>query len=393
MRTRNIPILSASQALASCGPPVVVLLGGILGVELAPSPSLATLPISLMVVGVALFTIPAAVVMKKIGRRRGFMGGAFMAAMAALLAAYAIADENFYLLCVGTLFIGANGAFVQQYRFAASESVEPHYSSRAVSFVLLGGIFAGFLGPEIAKRTSDWLPTGLYTGTFIFLALIYIVVVILLGLFRDTLAKHEQQEGEGRSLIQIVSQRSFQVAVLAATIAYGVMTFVMTATPVYMHNLSGFSLDQTAMVIQSHIVAMYLPSLITGFLMARLGLLRVMFSGIGALFFSIVFAVFSLSLAGYWISLVLLGIGWNFLFVGGTVLLTHSYRPIERFKSQATNDFAIFGSQAVASLSAGTVLFLAGWDILALVTLPFLLLVFLAVLLFRQSYLPTLESV
>jgi MFS family permease len=389
MRTRNIPILSVSQALASCGPAILVLLGGIIGAEIAPRPTLATLPMALMVVGTAIFTIPAAMIMKAIGRRRGFTGAAIMAGLAALLLAYATSQENFLLFCIGTVFIGANGAFMVQYRFAASESVAPQFAGKAVSFTLLGGVAAGFLGPEIVKWSKDWLPAaGLYVGSFVSLAILYALAALNLSFLKDILLLGFEDQQAERPLIEIVSQPTYQVAVLAAVVAYGVMVFVMTAAPIQMHNLSGFSLNQTALVIQSHIIAMYLPSLATGVLLERLGLLRVMLMGVASLMASVSVGFFSLGFAGYWATLVLLGLGWNFLFVGATVLLTRSYLPGERFKAQATNDFAVFGVQALGSLSAGTILFVAGWETLTLVTIPFLLLIFLAILLLRQRLLP-----
>lgn len=388
MRTRNIPILSVGLALVSCGPAILVLLGGIIGAEIAPTPTLSTLPVALMVVGTAIFTIPAAMIMKAIGRRRGFSGAAVVAGLAALLLAYATSQGDFVLFCIGTVFIGVNGAFMVQYRFAASESVAPQFAGKAVSYTLLGGVAAGFLGPEIVKWSKDWLPAGLYVGSFVSLAILYGLAALNLSFLKDILPPSSEDQQAERPLIEIVRQPTYQVAVLAAVVAYGVMVFVMTAAPIQMHNLSGFSLNQTALVIQSHIIAMYLPSLATGVLLERLGLLRVMLMGVASLMASVSVGFFSLGFAGYWATLVLLGLGWNFLFVGATVLLTRSYLPGERFKAQATNDFAVFGVQALGSLSAGTILFVAGWETLTLVTIPFLLLIFLAILLLRQRLIP-----
>ncbi|MCK5430615.1 MAG: MFS transporter, partial [Anaerolineales bacterium] len=256
-QSRNIPILSASQALAGAGPTMVLLLGGIIGTTIAPAPSLATLPISLLIVGVALFSIPASMIMMKVGRKRGFMGAALVASLAALLAAYAISISDFFLFCLATLFIGSNGAFVQQYRFAASESVQSNYAARAVSVVLFGGILAGFLGPEVARLTQDILPAGLYTGSFVALALIYALVIIIVGFMDKIIPGEAEIIGEERPLKAIVVQPTYMVAVLAGVVSYGVMSFIMTATPVQLHQLDGYSLDATAFVIQSHILAMY----------------------------------------------------------------------------------------------------------------------------------------
>lgn len=387
-QSRNIPILSASQALAGAGPTMVLLLGGIIGTTIAPAPSLATLPISLLIVGVALFSIPASMIMRKVGRKRGFMGAALVASLAALLAAYAISISDFFLFCLATLFIGSNGAFVQQYRFAASESVQSNYAARAVSVVLFGGILAGFLGPEVARLTQDILPAGLYTGSFVALALIYALVIIIVGFMDKIIPGEAEIIGEERPLKAIVVQPTYMVAVLAGVVSYGVMSFIMTATPVQLHQLDGYSLDATAFVIQSHILAMYMPSLFTGFLLERLGLLRVMLAGVLSLVASVLLSLTVHEYMGYWGALVLLGLGWNFLFVGGTVLLTRSYLPPERFKAQATNDFTVFGTQALASLSAGTVLYLANWYVLNLITLPLLFMTLIAILLLRRQISP-----
>jgi MFS family permease len=386
LQARNVPILSLSRALGMAGASVVVLLGGIIGSELAPSPALATLPISLMIVGAALFAIPAAMLMKRIGRRRGFLAGSAMAGLAALLAAYAVAGESFGLFCLATLFLGANGAFAQQYRFAAAESVAPRNAGRAVSFVLLGSILAGFFGPELAKRTKDWLGTGAYIGPFVSLALVYGFVTLLLFFFRDVAARDDESLGAERPLGEIAAQPSFLVALLAGAVSYGAMSFVMTATPIQLHNLEGYSLDQTAWVIQSHIIAMYLPYLLTGLLLERLGILRAMLIGVAGLFASVALAMLARDLVHYWGALVLLGVGWSFLFVGATLLLTRSYRPAERFKTQAANDFIIFGVQAVASLSAGAVIYSADWGLLNLIVVPFLVLVLAGIVLLRRRW-------
>lgn len=376
MRNRNIPILSISQALAACGPAAVSLLGGIVGSQLAPDPSLSTLPVTMMVLGMALATIPAAYLMKRIGRRSGFMIAAGIASAGALLAGYAIGMESFLLFCTGILLMGVNAAFVLQYRFAAAESVEPGYVSRAISFVLLGGIAAGFLGPEIAKRSIDLSSIGLYAGSFFVVAGIYLIVLVLLAFLKPTgVSPVDELDGGERPLVQVVRQPVFLVAVLAGAVAYGVMSFLMTATPVNMHVIGSFTIDQTTLVIQSHVIAMYLPSLFTGFIIERLGVLRVMLGGLFALLVCGLLALVSRAFLEYWGALVLLGVGWNFLFVGATVLLTRSYRPAERFKTQAVNDFSIFSVQAVASLSAGTLLYAVGWQVMSLVVLvPLILL-------------------
>jgi MFS family permease len=388
MRSRNILILAIGQVLGLSGLSMVVLLGGIIGADLAPSPSWATMPLSVMAIGLALSAIPAALLMKRIGRRRGFVAAATMASLASVLAAYAVGRGSFFLFCAAFLLVGSNLAFIYQYRFAAVESVQPRYAGRAVSLVLVGGVAAGLFGPQLAERTQEWLPTGLYTGSFVTMALLYAIAAVAFIFFQDTSPQQAGAGGSERPLRQIASQPVYLVAVLVGAVASGIMTFIMTATPLELHTMHGFSLGQTGWVIEGHIVAMYLPSLFTGFVLERLGTLRVVAIGILSMLGSVALAIASRELVQFWGALVLLGLGWNLLFVGGTVLLGRSYQPAERFKAQATNDFAIFGTQALASLSAGTVLFHANWITLNLIALPLLLLAAITVLLLRPRLAP-----
>lgn len=359
MRSRNVFLLALGQALGMAGPGTVVLLGGIVGEQLAPDPSLATLPASLGILSTALVSIPAVLYMRRVGRKVGFITGAAIAGAGALLAAFAIAQESFVLFCIATVLIGQNAAFILQYRFAAAESVDAQFAGRAISLVLVGGILAGYLGPEVAQRTQSMLPT-LYTGSFVALAVLYGTAMLVFALMQRISPPADLGAVAGRPLAQIVRQPAFFVALLAGVTSYGLMNFVMTSTPLHMHG-TGFSLGDTAWVIQSHIVAMYLPSLVTGFLVERLGTLRIMLAGTLLMLACNIVAVLGPDLANYWGALVLLGLGWNLMFVGGTVLLTTTYRSEERFKAQATNDFTIFAVQAVSSFSAGAVLSSAGW--------------------------------
>jgi len=373
---RNVFLLSCSMALGTSSAPVIVLLGGILGVALAPNPSLSTFPVAMLVVGIALFTVPASLIMRITGRRRGFMAASMTAALACILGIYAIHAQSFVLFCTVAFFIGGNLAFVQQYRFAAAESVDPGKVSKAVSVVLLGGIAAAFIGPELAKHTREMLPYGLYSGSFASLALLNMFNAFILHFLQDPPIQEGEVAGEERPLSAIVRQPLYATAVLSALVAYGVMAFIMTATPVSMHIMDKFSIEATAWVIQSHVMAMFIPSLFTGFLISRYGLAKVMLGGIALMTFCVALALVDRHFIHYWSGLVLLGVGWNFLFVGGTTLLTRSYKPAERFKAQAVNDFAVFGFQALASLSAGTVIFMAGWEVLNGLNLPLLMIMF-----------------
>jgi predicted MFS family arabinose efflux permease len=364
---------------------MVVFLGGLVGADLAPAPLWSTLPVSLMVVGVAASSAPAALIMRAIGRPRGFAAGSLLAALAAVAAVAAIGWGSFLLFCAATALIGANGAFVAQYRFAAAESVEESRVGHAVSFVLIGGIAAGFLGPELGRRASGWIALGPFSGSFLSLAGLYLLCAVLVFLLKDPARQQKAAAEEARPLGQILGQPPFRVALLAGVVAYGVMSFAMTATPISMHRIDGFSLSSTARVIQSHVIAMYAPSLLTAFLVGRLGPLRVMGLGVLAMIGSAALALSGHTLPLYGAGLVLLGVGWNFLFIGATTLLTRSYRAAERFKAQALNDFLIFGVQSFASLSAGAVLFLSSWEAVNLAILPVLAATLAALLLYGRA--------
>lgn len=382
---RNVFLLSSSMALGMSGAPVIVLLGGIIGTDLAPYPSWSTLPVAMLVLGTALCTVPAALLMQRIGRRPGFMIASFITSLASLGGIYAISAQSFFLFCLVALFIGANMAFVQQYRFAAAESVDPIWVSKAVSIVFLGGIAAAYLGPELAKQSREILPFGLYSGSFAVLAALYFVNACLLFFFVESRTLRKEIRGEARSSLKIVTQPVYLTAVMAGLVSYAVMAFIMTATPVSMHIIDNFSINETAWVIQSHVMAMFIPSLFTGILIARYGLVRIMLAGTALMTACAIIAMIEHHFAHYWAGLVLLGVGWNFLFIGGTTLLTRCYRPAERFKAQAVNDFIVFGFQAVASLSAGTVLFKAGWETLNGLSLPLLIIMFVLILRLRSQ--------
>lgn len=364
---------------------MVVFVGGIVGTKLSPTPYLATLPVSAMIVGIALFTIPAAFLMKRIGRKYGFALGSVTASLAAFGAVYAIYSENFFLFCVFMFLFGGNGAFVAQYRFAAAESVGKKDIGKAVSFVLLGGVLAANLGPEIGKLAKDFLGYGAYSGSFLILGMLYILVSVTLLFLKDIEVPQEEAEGMERPLKSIIKQPAFSLALLSGIVAYGVMAFIMTAAPLSMHIVDKFSLNDTKLVIQSHVTAMFLPSLITGFIISRLGVIKVMLSGIVGMLFAIVLAVFGHGFANYAASLILLGIGWNFLFVGSTVLLTQTYRSSERFKAQAVNEFSVFGAQAVVTLLAGIVIFRGSWELLNILNVPLLIITLILIFMLRKK--------
>lgn len=382
MLHRNIIILGISQALSMSGMTMLLLIGGLIGTKLAPSPEWSTLPLVIVIAGAAVASIPAAMLMKKIGRRLGFVLAATCAGVSAFGAAYFVAIGNFYLFCLAMTFFGTMLAFGQQFRFAATECVEPAQASKAVSMVLVGGIFAGLLGPEIGKRTKDLLDFGEYTGSFVVIGFVYLTVAIILGFYQNIniQPKNEQAKGEERSLPSILVTSPFITAFMAASISYAGMAFVMNATPINMHRIDSFSIGDTTTVLQGHFIGMFLPSLFTGHLIHRFGVLKIMTTGTLLMIVCSIFSLIDNTFVHYFGALFLLGVGWNFLFIGGTVFLTKAYRPTESFKVQAVNDFGVFGFQAFASLMAGTMVFATSWKVIHYIVLVVFMVMLLRLL-------------
>ena len=386
MQKNNLIILVICQLISATGSIVIVTLGGIIGADLTSDPAWSTLPISIMVVAIAATTIPATLLMRRLGRSRGFAIASLSAVIAVLVAAYALSEASFAMFIVAAAMFGINMAFTQQYRYAAAESVPARYTARAVSFVLVGSIGGALIGPELATRGQNWVSDVPYAGTMLALAALYLVqAVLLLRLKSADESFHEDDGRPSRGLRQIVRQPVFLVAVLGGTVGYGLMTLVMTATPLSMHINDGYSIEQTASVIRAHVLGMYVPSLVSGFLIERLGVTRMMFIGALGLLGTSIVALQGQSVLHYWGALILLGVGWNFLYVGGTTMLTYTYSMSERFQAQAANEFLVFGTSAIASLLAGTVMHYFGWSRLMLVPIPILLIIFVALLLVRRD--------
>ena len=349
-------------------------LGGIIGSNLVDNQAFATLPVSLMVVVTALTAIPATLLMKRIGRRAGSSLASVSASVAVLIAAYAVYAESFAAFIVAGALFGINMSFTQQYRYAAAESVDARYSSRAISLVLVGAIGGALVGPELVTRLQFTVPSVPYLGTLLAVALLYVVQSILLLSLEPMRGEAKSDDSsDGRPLAEIARQPVFIMAVAGGTMSYGVMTFIMTATPLSMHVHDGYTLDVTANVIRWHVLGMYVPSLFTGFLIERFGTVKIMGAGALALLLSCIVGLQGQSVMHYWYALVLLGVGWNFLYVGGTAMLTFTYRLEERFKSQAVNEFCVFGTSALGSLLAGTVIHLYGWNPLVSIPIPLLI--------------------
>jgi len=383
---RNIWLLFISQPLVMSAAPIIVFIGGILSSKMASDPSLATLPITLMILGVASGSIPAAMLAKHKGRKFAVYTGLTCSLIAALIAIVSTKLALFELFSLASLLFGIGGAFTQQLRFAAIESsLKDEDVPKILSILMLSGVFAAFLGPEIALAGKDWLtsPHG-YAGSFLLLVTFIILAMLMMLSFKNPPANEDEVDGEVRKLSVIIKQPIFLISIFTATIGFALMSYLMTATPISMHHMQGHSLQDTKWVIQSHIAAMYLPSLFTPWLVKYLKLKGLML--IGTLIYTVV-AFIALSghdVMHYWWALILLGIGWNFLFLVGTSLLPQSYQTSERHKVQAINDFVLFGFQAAASLFAGWVLFNAGWHWVVITSLPFILVLFFVVLYYHR---------
>ncbi len=383
----NVWVLFVAQPLGLSTASMVVLAGGLLGSQIAPSSEYATLPVAIMILMTASGVIPAALLMKKFGRRIGTVVGLCSAVVGSLISSYAALSASFSLLLTGTAFLGFSMAFVAQMRFAVIESLtDPSDIPKAISILMIGSMFAAVLGPEMAVMGKGWIesPHG-YSGSFLGLtAMILVSIFLVTRLSPIGVAKHNLNE-PARSLWVILRQPVFIIAVVAGAVAYGVMSYVMTASPLSMHQIHGLDLASTKWVIQSHIIAMYLPSLFSAVLIRFFGVRQLMALGTSIYFAMVVVALSGHQLMHYWWAMILLGIGWNFLFTSGTVLLPESYRASERFKAQACNDFTIFLIQATASLSAGWVLFSQGWEWLIKIIIPILVLMLLILFWFHRE--------
>lgn len=386
MQVRNLVLLVFTQLISATGSIVFVTLGGIIGASLSGNPAWATLPLSMIVLASAATTMPAAMLMKRIGRRLGFALASCTAVLAVLTAGFALRNESFSLFLFAGLLFGINLAFTQHYRYAAAESVDARYVPRAISFVLLGSIGGALLGPEIVVRGQNLVADVPYAGSMIALAVLYSIQAGVFLFLGRTRAEHgSEPDAIGRSFGEVVSQPVFIVAVLGGVAGYGLMTFVMTATPLSMNVNDEYSLSVTAGVIRDHVLAMYIPSLVSGFLIERLGVVRMMFAGILCIAATSLVGLQGHTVMHYWWALVLLGVGWNFLYVGATTMLTYTYSIAERYRAQGFNEFLVFGASATASLLAGTIMHYFGWFRLMLIPLPILLIVCVALFAVRKQ--------
>lgn len=384
---RNILLLALSQAMMLSAIVMSMALGAILGGVLAPDKSLATLPIAVMVIGTAIASLPAAIVMRRFDRRTGFLIGATLGMVGSLLCALALQQRSFALFVTGHLLLGNYQGFANYYRFAAVEATDSNHASRAISWVVAGGLVAAFLGPQLGQWGRDWMVGGLFVGSYLAQAALSLTALALISQIRLKPVA-VAQAGEARPLRQILVQPALQASILGSAVGYAVMIMVMTATPLAMLGC-GLPGSSVTPVIQWHVVGMFAPSFFTGSLIKRYGAPRIMQIGFVLLLGHVTVALLGIEFLHFLSALILLGAGWNFAFIGGTALLTQAYRPAEQLKVQAVNEFAIFGLVALATLSAGWLYDRFGWITLNLAVVPLLAVALLStVVIERRLRLP-----
>jgi MFS family permease len=370
---RNVAVLSGCQGLLLINNSILVTVNALAGYALAPNKAIATLPVTMYFVGSAISTIPMSFLMKRFGRRAGFTVGALCAVVGSLLCAAAVYTKNFWMLCGGVLVLGIYFAAGQYYRFAAADAAHADFKSKAISLVLAGGIAGGFIGPETSKLTVDLVAGTRFVGPYVSLVFYALLAVLLLHWLHIPRLTEAERKAEGRPLAVIARQPAFVVALVCATVSYGVMNLLMAATPLAMLACQ-HPFSDAAFVIQWHVVGMFAPSFFTGSLIHRFGLTRVMLTGVVLNLVCVAIAVSGVDVMHFWLSMLLLGVGWNFLFVGATSLLTESHTAAERAKVQGVNDAAIFVTLVASSLASGALFSFQGWQAMNFYAVPVLLL-------------------
>jgi len=374
---RDIFLLACCQALLLANGAGLISLNGLVGFELAADKSFATLGVTTYVLGSAVAALPMALWMGRVGRRRGFMTGALINVLGCIVGILALRFHSFALFCLATAVIGVYNAIGLQYRFAAVEVSAPADKARAISLVLAGGIVGGFVGPEAAKWSRDLFATP-FLGTFVVLAGLALVALAVQSRVDVPLPSRDERAGGGRPIAAIATQPVFVVALMTGALSYGLMNLLMTATPIAMQ-FCGHPFAASATVIEWHVVAMFAPGFVTGTLIARLGVLKVIGAGIMLMTAAIGVALAGVTVSHFLVALALVGVGWNFMYTGGTTLLTESYRPAEKARVQGANDLAMFVTMAVSSLSSGALVTAGGWATANWAALPVLAVIAVAV--------------
>ena len=361
-QARNLSLLVAAQALGGASPPIIISLGGLVGQQLSSNPTATTLPVSIYQLGLALSTLPAAWLIQRLGRRWAYVLGAVLGVVSGIIAAQGIAQSDFVTFCIGTALAGFYAACVQSYRFAAADAVgAPHLQAKAISRIMVGGLIAAIIGPQVVIWTRDALPATPFAGSFYSQAALAALALPILLLLRLPAPQKQAIAGTARPLKAIAATPQFIEAAAAGVVSYGLMAFLMTAAPMAMVGC-GHSVGEAALGIQWHVLAMFGPSFFTGRLIGRFGQRKITALGLVMIAASGLLALMGEGLSEFWGSLILLGVGWNFGFIGATAMLTACYTPAERTKVQALNDFLVFGTVAIASFGSGQLLHSVGWS-------------------------------
>jgi MFS family permease len=381
---RNIALLAMCQALTQSSNTLMFASAALAALTIIPSNMrvLANLPITMQHLGVMLSVFPAAALMMRRGRRFGFRSGSVAGMIGASCSALGLGLASFPVMCLGGLLLGYAIANMQLYRFAAVELAPPAFRAQAISYVTSGGVIAGIVGPTLARWTPDlWVPT--FQASFVAVVLVHVLVFVVLSFIEFPVVKAEDHAGPQRPLLEIVMQPAYLVAVAAAMIAFGVMSFVMAASPLAIVQC-GLDKTEAPVTIFVHVMGMFIPAFFTGHLIQRFGVFNMMMAGSVLLIAGVVVALLGTSVWNFRGALSLNGVGWNFLFVGATTLLTTTYRPAERGKAQACNDFLVFGTTTTASIMASIVLELHGWATLNYVAFILVCVALLLTTLFRM---------
>lgn len=370
---RNVLVLSGCQATLQTTGVTMIAVTGLAGFALAENKAFATAPLTCYVLGSAMTTIPASFLMRSVGRRAGFQTGTAIGMCGGGICSLALYLHSFWLLCAGMMVMGMYTAFGKYYRFAAADAASVDFRAKAISLTLAGGIVGGILGPQMATYSRDLFAAHPFLGSYLSLIGVCLLAMLILTRLDIPSLTAEERRESGRPVAVIMRQPVFIVAALASMLSYGIMNLMMTSTPLAMH-AHDHPFHDAAFVLVWHVIGMYGPSFFTGSLIHRYGVLQVIFAGIALLAAAIVVALAGTAVINFWLSLFLIGVGWNFMYVGGSALLTECHTPAERAKTQAANDFLVFLTMAVSSMSSGLLLSQSGWHAVNYGSIPFLLL-------------------
>ena len=375
MINKNFIIICISSTIAAFPPMAVVLLGGIIASQIMMKDSLATVPMTLMIIGIAISAPIASRFMSIWGRQKGFLFSSLLSCLALIICSIAIYLGNFFIFALGNFLIGSSQAFIHQYRFAASESVAKEFIPRSISIILLLGIVSALLSSNFAEYFKDFFPSNLFLGSYIFLSFTSIIPFFVLLFYKETKTSNNQSKFEIETIFKLLKNIKIIQSIVSAGLGYFTMAIIMTATPLHMHLVNKFTLFETSIVIQLHVIGMFLPSLFSGDLIKKFGNTNIIYAGVSILFLSIITNTFFDFYYSYMLGLILLGIGWNFFFFSGSSLLVVSYEEKDRFTAQGLNDFIVFSTQGIGSLSAGFLLYFSNWNIINLLCVPLLIIV------------------